>query len=346
MQQFLRNLEYRLRFACYARRQGWPPGDVRDRRYVDKPLILISEIQRSGGTLLSQLLDGHGEIFAYPSEIEIGYPLKWDWFTHLTSAKDPFLFEKLCDRLIVKMARYDAYKKGPLTGPFKEKKFDFRFNLNRYRMLLKNELEELGGRLDKRKIYNACMTAFFNAWENYHHRDAAHWDAKRFVSGFVPRLVMNEKAVEDFLATCPDGKILTLIRGPASWYASARAHGYEDAEGALDLWAQSAEASMALAERRPDACKQLFFDDLVLDNRAVMEDVARFCGIRWEDMLTRPTFNGFDIPSNSRFESKMGVDTSVVDRWRKVLSADEAAWIEKYLSANTAFDINGRRRDP
>src|SRR5205807_2153864 len=46
---------------------------------VREPLVLVSQIQRSGGTLLSQLLDGHPECHAHPSEIYIGHPRKWEW---------------------------------------------------------------------------------------------------------------------------------------------------------------------------------------------------------------------------------------------------------------------------
>ncbi len=342
--RFLRNLEYKIRYWCYSTAQEKLCAEADSSTYIDKPLILISEIQRSGGTLLSQLFDGHTEIFAYPSEIEIGYPLKWDWLTNISTTNDIFLFEKLCDRLIVKMGRHGEYRKEPLTGPLKEKAFDFKFDLKSYKKILKDEINKTEKNFNKTKIYNACMTAFFNAWRNYHDRDPICWDAKKFVCGFVPRLIMLDKSVDDFFETCPEGKIVTVIRSPASWYASARAHGYEDIKNAMDLWAQSAQASINLAERRPDACKQLFFDDLVLDNQKVMEDVARFCGLKWEDILLQPTFNGFDTPSNSRFESKLGVDTGTVDRWRKHLGDDELSYIEDYVSNKTAFDIDGRIR--
>ena len=41
--------------------------------------MLISQVQRSGGTLLSQLFDGHPEVHAHPHELYIGKPKKWDW---------------------------------------------------------------------------------------------------------------------------------------------------------------------------------------------------------------------------------------------------------------------------
>ena len=47
---------------------------------VREPLVLISQIQRSGGTLLSQLLDAHPQLHAHPHELHIGYPSdKRDW---------------------------------------------------------------------------------------------------------------------------------------------------------------------------------------------------------------------------------------------------------------------------
>jgi len=46
---------------------------------INQPLILISQIQRSGGTLLSQLFDNHLERRCHPDELHIGYPKKHIW---------------------------------------------------------------------------------------------------------------------------------------------------------------------------------------------------------------------------------------------------------------------------
>ena len=46
---------------------------------VTEPLVLCSQIQRSGGTLLSQLFDGHPECHAHPHEIKIGWPREANW---------------------------------------------------------------------------------------------------------------------------------------------------------------------------------------------------------------------------------------------------------------------------
>src|SRR5437667_1135310 len=46
---------------------------------VREPLALISQISRSGGTLLSQLFDGHPQCHAHPDELMIGYPRRRHW---------------------------------------------------------------------------------------------------------------------------------------------------------------------------------------------------------------------------------------------------------------------------
>ena len=46
---------------------------------VRQPLVLVSQIQRSGGTLLSQLFDHHPQLHAHPHELHTGHPNKEAW---------------------------------------------------------------------------------------------------------------------------------------------------------------------------------------------------------------------------------------------------------------------------
>src|SRR5262245_51494389 len=57
------------RIAILVRRHAIP---------VTQPLVLISQIKRSGGTLLSQLFDGHPSCYAHPHELQIGKS-KYQW---------------------------------------------------------------------------------------------------------------------------------------------------------------------------------------------------------------------------------------------------------------------------
>lgn len=46
---------------------------------ITQPLVLISQVQRSGGTLLSQLFDSHFQCHVHPGELHIGNPNKTHW---------------------------------------------------------------------------------------------------------------------------------------------------------------------------------------------------------------------------------------------------------------------------
>ena len=45
---------------------------------IDNNLIIIGQVQRSGGSLLTQLFDNHKEIYSYPNELIITEP-KFNW---------------------------------------------------------------------------------------------------------------------------------------------------------------------------------------------------------------------------------------------------------------------------
>ena len=41
--------------------------------------MLITQLTRSGGSLLSQLLDGHTEYYSFPDELKLNSYSKFDW---------------------------------------------------------------------------------------------------------------------------------------------------------------------------------------------------------------------------------------------------------------------------
>lgn len=79
---------------------------------VDQPLILISQIQRSGGTLLSQLLDGHPECLAHPYELKWGRPEKWNWPEVDLTADARSQFDALDENWIKEFAALGLYGKA------------------------------------------------------------------------------------------------------------------------------------------------------------------------------------------------------------------------------------------
>ena len=77
---------------------------------VTVPLALISQIQRSGGSMLSQLFDGHPEVHAHPHELKIGYPNKFNWPEIDLDDNPEHWFEILFEDSVVEHLKH-GYKK-------------------------------------------------------------------------------------------------------------------------------------------------------------------------------------------------------------------------------------------
>ena len=128
--------------------------------YLDKPLILIGQIQRSGGTLLTQLFDNHPDLISHPYEIYIGYPKKWNWpiLDLKKTKKNPNqIFEKLSSK-VTKESLVFGYSK--FSNPENDNEIiDFKFNFN-YQKILFNNLINKKKFKKKRDVFNIWFTYF------------------------------------------------------------------------------------------------------------------------------------------------------------------------------------------
>ena len=295
---------------------------------VRQPLVLISQIQRSGGTLLSQLLDGHGQLHVHPSELHIGRPNKYRWPRFDPDARPDELFEQIREPGAINAAR-DGYQK---LG-----KAELAAGAEREDLLLPFIFAgQLQARLfaralapaprTRRQVLDAYATSYFNAWLDYAGLYRSP-DTVRYWVAFVARLLARPDQVEQMFADYPDGRLMIPVREPESWLASARRHSneYADTKTALDLWVGAHKRSLQLAGDHPAMVRLVRFEALVGDTEATMRGVARFLDIDFTPSLTQPTFNGIPVPSNSSFAAGVGVDAASATRGQHLDKADRAA---------------------
>ena len=173
------------------------PSCIKQIAPVTSPLALISQVQRSGGTLLSQLFDGHPELHAHPHEMKIGYPTKDTW-PQLDLNENPARWLEILFEYNVLNHLRKGYKK--------EKKQDEAFLL----LLLPSVqreifMDNLGSVKSPtlRDIFNAYMTSYFGAWLN----NQNSFGHKKFITAFTPRLAMSKKNMESFFEIYPDGRL-------------------------------------------------------------------------------------------------------------------------------------------
>jgi hypothetical protein len=290
---------------------------------VTVPLVLISQIQRSGGTLLSQLFDGHPELHAHPSELMIGYPTKNSWPKLSLRDKPERWFDILFEDKVIEHFK-EGYKKGKKSNH----SFSFIFLPPLQKKIFIKYLESIHS-IKLVDIFNGYMTSYFGAWLN-NQNNSGH---KKFVTAFTPRLAMREENVGFFFEIYPEGRIISVIRDPKNWYPSAVRHNpksnkYRDIKNALRQWNESVESMLRNKKRWGDKITIIKFEDLVSKTNSVMRYLAELLEIQFNNILLSPTFNKYPINANTSF----GLESTSILRdtlsRHKTLSAEELQIIE------------------
>ena len=280
------------------------------------PLVLISEIQRSGGSLLSQLFDGHPELHAHPHELKFGFPRKLNWPPiDLDDSPDRWL-AILFETNVITHAK-TGYKKQKTV----DETFPFLFLPSLQKQLFRHYIDQKTS-VDHREVFNAYMTSYFGAWLN----DQNIAGDKKYVTGFTARLAMAAENMAAFFEVYPDGKLISIVRNPRNWYSSARRHKpdvYGDIRSSLDLWNRNAVSMLSNKGKYGDRVCLLRFEDLINQTGHVMHHLADFIGIDFEDILLTPTFNKFPIKANTSFATQQhGIISKTLDRYKHLDNRD------------------------
>lgn len=287
---------------------------------VTAPLALISQIQRSGGSLLSQLFDGHPELHAHPYELKTGYPKKYLWPRIDLGDRPEHWFEVLFEENVIKDFR-EGYKKGPNY----DTTFPFIFLPSLQRAIFLQAIGS-GGAATLRDVFNAYMTSYFAAWLNNQNRCGE----KKFITAFTPRLAASEDNVESFFTVYPDGRLISIVRDPKNWFPSASRHKtkkdkYQDITGALMQWNKNTRSMLRNKQRYGDRVCILRFEDLINATESVMRYLAGFLGIAFDPILLTPTFNKSPIKANTSFKLETpGIMASTLSRYTTLPEAQLA----------------------
>jgi Sulfotransferase family len=296
---------------------------------VTQPLVLVSQVPRSGGTLLSQLFDGHPEVHGHPHELRIGKPTSRHWTTIELGAPDEW-FDLLYEPYAAKHMRR-GYRKpaGVLPdGTPDVDVFPFLFLPRLQRRIFERRVwEQPVAR--RRDVLDAYFTSYFNAWVD---NQTLYVEPKRVVTAFAPDLHVKKPSLEAFFEDYPDGTLVSIVRDPRAWYASARNQKtqYSTIERAMNKWSRSTEATLAARDERGDRVVVVTYENLVRDTEGTMRLIAERIGISMLPMLLVPTFNGRPIRANSsgRVEG-YGVRPERTDSWREQLAAETIVRVEE-----------------
>lgn len=288
------------------------------------PLILVSQVQRSGGSLVSQLFDGHPQIAAYPHELKIGYPSSEHWIRIPRSATKSFgeMYKGSQARLV---------RKGFSKGLQETARYPFLLSARAQERIFHNVWPR-DREATRRDAADAYFTSFFNAWLNYR----GDVSTARYITAFAPRMANHERSVHAFFETYPDGYLVQILRDPIGWFASSRGHkrwGRASVEEIAQGWVQSAQAIARNKREFGDRVIVLNFETLLADPERTMRALCDRFEIAYDASLSDPTFNRMPVRANSSYAvHAAGIIDEPRDRRRQVSDAD-AVLIEKKCGA-------------
>jgi hypothetical protein len=292
---------------------------------VTEPLALISQIPYSGGSLLSQLLDGHPEIHAYPHEL-MGYKKKDVWPRIDLNDRPEHWFEILFEKKIIEH-NIEGFKKGGR----KPETFPFILVPSLQKALFLKYLDSIQS-ITLRDVFDAYMTSYFGAWISNQNNNGH----KKFVTVYTPRIATLKTNMEFCFEIYADGRLISIVRDPKNWFPSALGHApekYADTKEALNQWIESAQAQLRNKERYGNRVCIISFEDLVGKTEAVMGYLAEFLEIKFDDILLVPTFNKFPLKAHAGFEvENHGIKNSSLTG-NKTLSAQGFVTIEQMTRA-------------
>jgi Sulfotransferase family len=299
---------------------------------VREPMMLVSGLQRSGGTLLNSLLDGHPAVHSYPYELLIGKGDGWP-VVELPPDLSVFLREERTGVLF-----REGYNKGSVEGaPTLPYLILPSLLAGLFRTLCSNGLER------PRDVFDAYFTAFFNAWLD---NQGLRAPGKRWITALAPRLLWGESA-ERFFVDYPDGRAIVPIRDPRAWYASVSRvkQEYESVRAATDFWLHGTREALAAKQTRPDQVMLVRYEVVVRHTKKSMRSIAAWLGIDWDPVLLTPTFNRLPTWTNSSFDLPgEGVKRAPIDAWRTAIRPRTAEQVmsatsELYEEACAAADM-------
>jgi hypothetical protein len=301
---------------------------------VNQPVALICQAQRSGGTMLRNLFDGHPELHVHPYEWHIGYPERHNWPTLRPEATPDAWWVRLREEALGRRfstgVRHDQSKYRGDGAPDRSDVYRMALPPLLHRRVFAHALIKLERPVaGDRDILDAYLTGLFNAWLNNHTLDA---EPKRWVVAFAPRLAWGN-GLDKFFAAYPDGRMISILRDPLSWYMSGRGRQLEvkNPGKLLELWTEGTDEMLAAKGRYGDQVTIVRFDDLVRDTAGVMRLLSDRLGITYDDLLIQPTFNGAPVGANSSYvlEASQAVSASPLDRHKAALPKEERRLVRK-----------------
>ena len=252
------------------------------------PLLIISGMQRSGTTMVTQLLSNHPSVLSYFAELHIGKPNKYHW-----PSLEVYNYKERFQRLIPRNLAYKFLSR--------KSNYDFIFDFSFFKKTFLN-LEKYNIANTQRVTLDNFFTSYFNAYLNCNHSN--FFDQYQFISASIPGLTLYQDSLNKFIRDYPDGKILVMIREPLIWWNSARRHSKSLKTKGIERYSASLNNSLWAIKRYPHNVFIVSFDQLVMDTKQSVDSFLSHLGIDFSEVAMYPSNFPFYGKDNSTYGHK------------------------------------------
>lgn len=295
---------------------------------IKKPIFILG-CSKSGTTLLRNLLDGHRDLFAIPSETHFFQNIKY-WVSYQFRATKPSNIG--IDKMKRNLVDWIAYLNK--TEDF----FADSFTKNRWDI---DVLEKYLTALSTENI-KGLSDAFWNAlYESLNQTELPQ--NKRIVE----KSVENAEFVFEWLKFYPDAKFVHILRNPYSNLVSLRKYLDKQTKNRKVLFPRKgvsyfphlrkAVNSMYNSfyflqknKRLVENYKVITYEDLISKPEKQMKELSEFLEIEFDEILLQPTLFGKDWQGNSITGQKFtGVSKSGLERWKSDITDFEIILVNR-----------------
>lgn len=270
-------------------------------------------------------------IHAHPGELKIGvlHPKKYHWPKLNLAASPQEWFDQLKSNKVLRYVHEGYYK----SSKSKTDRLPFVYSQELQEAIFLRQIANQPVKT-QRDVLNSYLTSYFNAWIDYQglYRDPA---SVKYWSALAPRLTFKKEHCAGLFEDYPEGFLISIIRNPRSWFASARRHeaqAYGDVKVSTDLWIESTMAALRNLNDYPGHVLLLHFDDIIQNTEVTMRKVCAAAGLTYEPSLVSPSFNGLPLRPNTSFpgqEAKAGTIIKDTVHRSSDLTEEESAYIDE-----------------
>jgi len=284
---------------------------------LDRPIFILG-CHKSGTSLLKNLLDGHPELFAIPSETHF-FQYSGHWVDY--ALRRNVDVKKTIEQQELGLYQFFLYE-NTIKDPYGPGDMDGRYDEERFKQFMNN---------------NRSATQI-QLFDNYIR--ALHYSLTGEQISNKKRIV--EKSVEnsDFATQIkkwyPKARFIHIVRNPYATITAIRkmksTKGFPFL-GPIINSLHNSLYSMYRNQMNIDDYMTIKYEDLLTDPDLTMQNIAKHLDIQFMESLLKPTLHGKNWNGNSTSQAEFSkISTAPINNWKNSITSAEVEIVNNYLS--------------